>query len=385
MNREQAKELIVKYVENAATVYERQLVEQHFLKYLDHEAQLPDPADIENTNLEMWSYLQNHIAEPEKTFAVSTLWRRIAIAASFIIIVSTSIFLISKHMDNDGVIIVNAEDVLPGKNTAILRLEDGTAIQLRDEQKGVVIANAAIKYNDGSIVHIQKSAPERVANNSMLSAATPLGGTYQITLSDGTRVWLNAGSSLKFPATFTGRERRVELQGEAYFEVAKVLKPERISFIVTTDKQQVEVLGTHFNINSYIDESNTKTTLLEGSVRVSLLGEKSIANHDIATLLPNQQSVVNSTGILVKQINAEEAVAWKNGYFDFNEEKLESIMNKISRWYDVTVIYENPALKEQTFTGNISKFTKVSEVLKKLALSKVLQFKIDRRKIIVTD
>ena len=219
----------------------------------------------------------------------------------------------------------------------------------------------------------------------MLSAATPLGGTYQITLSDGTRVWLNAGSSLKFPATFTGRERRVELQGEAYFEVAKVLKPERISFIVTTDKQQVEVLGTHFNINSYIDESNTKTTLLEGSVRVSLLGEKSIANHDIATLLPNQQSVVNSTGILVKQINAEEAVAWKNGYFDFNEEKLENIMNKISRWYDVTVIYENPALKEQTFTGNISKFTKVSEVLKKLALSKVLQFKIDRRKIIVTD
>lgn len=395
MNREKALELIVKYTEHTASAAEKQLLEQYFIKYLENKDQLPDHVTIESANLDIWNNLQVHIAgSTKKPAVIIKLWQRIAVAVSLIFVLSLGLFFGVRYLNNrnERVLVVNAIDVSPGKNVARLSMEDGTTVELSEAKSGVVIAASSVKYNDGSVIGTQ--IPAALMENSMLTATTPRGGTYQITLADGTHVWLNAGSSLKFPSQFIGKERRVELSGEAYFEVAKVMiedrgmkhKTQRMPFVVVTDQQQVQVLGTHFNINSYADEANTKTTLLEGLVHVALNGGPTLNEGTNGIhLLPNQQAISTTAGIKVKQVNVEEAVAWKNGYFDFNEEKLESIMNKISRWYDVTVVYENPALKEQIFTGNISKFNNVSTVLKKIALTDVLRFKIDGKKIIVTD
>ena len=204
---------------------------------------------------------------------------------------------------------------------------------------------------------------------------TPKGGQYQVTLMDGTRVWLNAASSLHYPTVFKGSERSVQLTGEAYFEVAKNSK---MPFRVTSNGQVTEVLGTHFNINSYPDEQGTTTTLLEGSVRI--LNAKS----DAAILLkPGQQSGSDASGkIKVANVNPEQFVAWKDGKFIFTNANIESIMRQVSRWYNVEIEYKGDASKEK-FGGRTSRFTNVAELLEILELTDHVQFEIEGRRIIV--
>jgi len=211
------------------------------------------------------------------------------------------------------------------------------------------------------------------------SIATPKGGQYQIILPDGTRVWLNAASVLKYPVAFTSTARKVELTGEAYFEVAKnKAKP----FIIHTAKQEVTVLGTHFNINAYADEPNTRTSLLEGSVKVAKL-------NDAASVMikPGQAALVGDPGsasrIQIASIDPDEAVAWKNGYFMFDSENLESILRKVARWYDVDITWQSRNSAQKEFSGTISKYSNASQVLKKLELTEAVHFKIEGRKIIV--
>lgn len=216
--------------------------------------------------------------------------------------------------------------------------------------------------------------------------ATPKGGQYQVRLPDGSKVWLNAASSLKYLASFSAwNERKVELSGEAYFEVAK---DKDHPFVVKTENQEVIVLGTHFNINSYKDEPATKTTLLEGSVRVSLLGTTSTASTINTTqkiskgkpaeiiLKPGEQATLIGNNIRVSPQNAEDAIAWKDGYFMFNNESLESVMRKISRWYNLDVVFADASIKNQTFYGRMSRFSKVSQVLKSLALTREVKFEL---------
>ncbi|MGY0036944.1 FecR family protein [Pedobacter sp. NJ-S-72] len=208
---------------------------------------------------------------------------------------------------------------------------------------------------------------------------TPKGGQYQLVLPDGTKVWLNAASSLRYPVAFQGNERKVELTGEAYFEVAK---DKTRPFEVYSNNQVVQVLGTHFNINAYSNEPFVSTTLLEGSVKVT----NSLTNAQ-KIIRPGQQSLISKdgqAGIEVKNMDLDEAVAWKNGYFMFNEEELESILKKVSRWYNVDVQYEQEELKHQLFSGTLSKYSNVSQVLKKLEMLQSIHFKIEGRKIIVT-
>jgi transmembrane sensor len=191
-------------------------------------------------------------------------------------------------------------------------------------------------------------------------------------LSDGTKVWINAESALKFPPAFTGHERTVELTGEAYFEVAgNADKP----FHVIVNGMQVQVLGTSFNVMAYPDESVVRTTLLEGAVRLTQ------GNHS-RLLQPRQQGIVNNKGITVVDADTDEAIAWKNGYFEFNRSDIRDIMRQLSRWYDTEVIYESK-VPDDEFVGKISRDAKLSQVLHILQLSNV-HFRIENRKIVVT-
>lgn len=268
-----------------------------------------------------------------------------------------------------------ANDIAPGKNTAVLTLANGKTITLSDAKNGVTINLNKLTYNDGTAV-IATGVNDGIAAG-MQSIATPRGGTYQIMLSDGTRVWLNAASELVFPANFgKSKKRTVKLSGEAYFEVAK---DKAHAFVVNTNQQHVEVLGTHFNINSYADEGAVKTTLLEGSVRVA---PHSGAPANEVVLKPNQEAVLSGTVIKVNEANIEEAMAWKGGMIMFKEENLKSIMRRVARWYNVEVDYQGD-VSDQYFGGTLYRTEKISTLLNFFERTGDVKFEISGRRITV--
>lgn len=287
-------------------------------------------------------------------------------------------------------------DIAPGKNTALITLANGKTIALSDSKSGLVIDAGKLNYNDGSPVKNQ--ATEGIEQEELLTVTTPRGGQYQITLADGTKVWLNAASSITFPAKFNGTERKVNLKGEAYFEVSKVWferragkskkdETNRLPFIVETRQQQIKVLGTHFNVNGYTDENSIKTTLIEGSVQVSAIknATDNKSNQTNAVILsPGQQAEFSKGTIQVNLVDTDNTLAWKNGKFSFKNESLQSIMKKVARWYDVDVEFENEQVMSKTFTGKVSRYDKASEVLKILEMTGGARFKIDGRKITVS-
>lgn len=268
------------------------------------------------------------------------------------------------------------KDVRPGSNKAILTLSNGSKIVLNGAQNGMIArqSNATIvKLTNGQIAYNQTVAGNAAVEYNTMT--TPRGGQYDLVLADGTRVWLNAASSITYPTVFTGNERRVTITGEAYFEVAKNKK---MPFKVNVNgREEVEVLGTHFNIMAYDNEPVIKTTLLEGSVKIN-------KDHTLGILKPGQQAVLTPKGQLsiIDEADVDQAVAWKNGQTLFNNEDIRTIMRQISRWYDVDVEYrgEMPA---RLFTGGISRESNLSEVLKVLELSKI-HFTVADSKIIVT-
>lgn len=278
-------------------------------------------------------------------------------------------------------------DIPPGSNKAFLVLANGARIDLEDtksgriaDQAGVTVqktANGALAYdgltpNAGQDAGRQPSGLNaQIAYNTL---AVPRGGQFQLTLSDGSKVWLNAASSLKYPVVFNSAERIVELSGEAYFEIAQnVEKP----FKVVTRGQVVEVLGTHFDIESYPDEENQTTTLLQGSVRVTSSSSSSI-------LKPGQKVIdrENSGRLMTAEANVEEAIAWKEGNFMFNDEQIQSMMKKLSRWYDVDVVYSS-TISHERFWGTYARAKSLNSLLKSLEETHAIHFKIEGRKIIV--
>jgi ferric-dicitrate binding protein FerR (iron transport regulator) len=229
-----------------------------------------------------------------------------------------------------------------------------------------------VKQSNGQLAYnTQNEKPTEVLYNTL---TTPRGGQYQLVLPDGSKVWLNAASAISYPTAFTGSERKVEIKGEAYFEIAKNTA---MPFIVKVNDAQVQVLGTHFNINAYSDEDAIKTTLLEGAVKVT----KDAAS---TLLKPGQQAILgrSSNEIRVQENTDLDAVlAWKNGYFSFNQTDLATIMRQIARWYDVDIVYSDK-VPERRFGGEIPRNTNAAEVLKMLEESKV-HFRIEGRKVIV--
>ncbi|WP_426326305.1 FecR family protein [Pedobacter sp. R-06] len=327
---------------------------------------------------EKWSPVLNKILavdkpirSPKRILMKSLKWA--AAAVVFIVFSFTAYLSLQKKKEH-----VFATDVAPGKNKAILTLADGKKISLSDAMNGNVAKEAGFsitKTAEGQLVY-NVAGSENVSDERLNTITTPNGGEWQIQLPDGSKVWLNAASSIQYSLNIgTAKQRVVKLDGEAYFEVAKnATHP----FIVETDKQSVEVLGTHFNINSYKDELVTKTTLLEGSVRVS---HKSTNESEI--LKPGEQSLVSISGIDVKEVNVDESIAWKNGYFMFDNERQESILRKVARWYNVEVEYADADAKNVMYYGTVSRFEKISKVLTKLEQTGQVRFDIKANKIIV--
>ena len=342
-----------------------------------------------------------------------TLWPRFAIAASVIVLLSTGLYLyVSSTSGLDP-----KNDLPAGTRGATLTLSNGRKILLSAAVKGELANEGGVRITKtaiGNLVYqVVSTDQNKEANYNILSTAN--GQMYQIILPDQSSVWLNAASSLKYPSSFRSmKSRTVELIGEAYFEIKK---DKAHPFIVKTDKQKVEVLGTHFNINSYSDEAKTTTTLFEGSVRVlyfpslrggtptSLRGgtpKQSTPQSEIASqarngveqtrnegeavvLKPGEQAVLAlDNAIEVKTANTEEALAWKNGYFRFNDENLRSIMRKIARWYNIGVTYQDYTGNEG-FTGTISRSKSINEVLNMLEKTKGTHFKIEGRRVTVME
>lgn len=258
-------------------------------------------------------------------------------------------------------------DFEPGnRNKAILILADNSSIVLDSTGAGVLSTqgNARItKSNDGQIIYNNAGASSETLYNTL---KIPNGGEYQLVLSDGSRVWLNSASTLRFPVQFSGDTREVELSGEAYFEIAKnKAKPFKVHF----NNSEVEVLGTHFNVNAYDNETRQAVTLLEGSVRVSKAPNAAI-------IKPGQQATIDPTNrIGVQQVNAEDAIAWKNGYFMFVDEDIKSIMRKLARWYDFTPEYQGNVEGEH-FAAMISRYRNISDVLKMFESTGTIKFQI---------
>jgi ferric-dicitrate binding protein FerR (iron transport regulator) len=244
--------------------------------------------------------------------------------------------------------ILLAKDLVPGANKATLQLADGTNVELDGHHSGILMGNK-IRYSDGSVL---LNTPEDQGKMMLLS--TPRGGQYQIALSDGTKVWLNAETRLRYPNKFTGQTRVVELDGEAYFEVEKMRgKP----FIVVTNKEKVEVLGTHFNVYSFPAEQQSKVSLLEGKVKVSVpVGKERV-------LVPGEQAVVHGDDLSVQQAVVEESVAWKNNEFMFNNEPLGTALTQIARWYDIDIDIA-PSVAKIRLWGSVSRMDNFDKVLK---------------------
>jgi transmembrane sensor len=402
MEKQTPQELIDKYLMGKATPEEKATLESWYLMRSENmKDMLPEPDYVELEN-EIWPVIDEQTLPGKKQVK---LWPRIigVAAAVALIVLGVYFFNAPRHPEFiSGSPLAN--DIAPGKNTAIITLIDGTVIPLSDAQTGVVVGNDKLAYSDGSSVNGRH--PELVSGSphSLLTASTPRGGTYQVILPDGTHVWLNADSKISFPAQFSGGIRKILLSGEAYFEVAK---DKAHPFVVQTDKQEVTVLGTHFNINSYNDEINVKTTLLEGSVSVTPL---SAMGRDVARdrevkgksstlsglhpslpegenriiLKPNQQSVLSgSNRIVVANVDVSEAVAWKEGNFVFRAQPLENIMRNVARWYDVEVVYADHAPKDVPLSGIVSRAKNISVVLERMEATGSVKFKVEGKKVIV--
>ncbi|TDQ11493.1 FecR family protein [Pedobacter metabolipauper] len=302
--------------------------------------------------------------------------RIIGYAASLLIIVAGALtwYISNLKPDASQTAKINNNSISVGSKKAILTLADGSTIQLHDTDTGKIAlqGNLSVMQNKGQLAYnVINNAANEYSENTM---TTPKGGEYQLVLQDGSKVWLNAASSITYPVEFNGKERRVKIQGEAYFEIAKnAAKP----FIVEANGTEVKVLGTHFNVSAYADDSFIKTTLVEGSVNVSK-GEKH------ALLKPNQQALITKTSdhIAVTNVDVEEALAWKNGYFIFNGEDIRSVMKSVSRWYDVEVEFKG-ALNGKTFGGTISRFGNIKDLLKTIELTEAIHFEIKERRVIV--
>jgi len=373
-------QLLKKYLNNSCTPEEathfmqmlqsgkeQRYVEQLIDKYLQQGSTNPDVLADEAALTRIFKKLNLGDNQPNK-HRKSLFFYLKAAAVLLLVAGITGAYYYSQNQEKELTVVKN--DASPGGNRATLTLADGQAIDLNTQQSGIVMGDG-IKYLDGSSV-LDKQANVRTSSQ-VYTLTTPQGGTYQITLPDGTNVWLNSASTLKYPSRFEGEERVVELNGEAYFEVSKQVskkaKGQKTPFKVISNLQTVEVLGTHFNINAYADERTTNTTLVEGAVRV--------LTAQTATLLkPGQQSRADTRGIRVADVDVETAIDWKNGDFIFADENLKSIMRKIARWYGVKVVYQDE-LSDDMYNAQISRNKNLSEVLHILELSKGLTFKIE--------
>ncbi|UOE46530.1 FecR domain-containing protein [Mucilaginibacter sp. SMC90] len=307
-------------------------------------------------------------------------------AAAILVFALAGLFVANKYFKVKGTtpyeLSGNQNEIKPGSNKAVLTLADGKQIKLDSSRKGRLFTlNNVTADNDVDSSIIYKKNTSAITRSPQVYniISTPQGGKYQLILADGTKVWLNAGTTIRFPIDFRNGDRVVELSGEAYFEVAHdASRP----FKVTSAGQVVQVLGTHFNINAYADNGVVKTTLLQGRVKVYGKDQPSSAVASALIIKPNEQAVFKGDQFFKVAVDAEEFVAWKRGVILFRDADIHDVMRKISRWYDVEVVYQGQMSKD-TYSGEISRNAAFSEVLKILKLDDI-NVKVSGRKLIVS-
>lgn len=371
--------LTKKYNSGECTPEEIALLENWYLQWKPDGIKI-DVKEITEASEMVWSRLPVHqqdaspVAEPPSRMI--PLFRKLAVAASLLVFLGLAFYFY--QVKNTAPETISASnDIAPGGNKAILTLSNGKKVVLDSSVNGELMKQAGItitKTKDGELIYTaDKNAADKLVYNTI---ETPKGGQYTVVLPDGSRVWINAASKLVYPVRFAGNERRVDLAGEAYFEV---VHNRSMPFKVKTAAQQVEVLGTHFNVNSYPDEPSIKTTLLEGAVRIAVDGQLNSER----TLKPGEQSVLTDKHLSILAVNTEEAVAWKNGDFVFENQTLPEVMRKISRWYDVEIDYQQAANPQETFSGTVSRSRNLSAVLKMLEETTRFRFRIKGNNITV--
>jgi len=313
------------------------------------------------------------------------LWRYLIAASALTVTAGLTLWSLNRHQSHPTptiAVVPVSNDVQPGGNKAILTLADGHTIDLDSSANGVLASqgNTFVAKLDGQLAY-NKAASEAPATPTYNLLTTPRAGQFTLILPDGSHVWLNNASSLRYPVWFTGNTREVELTGEAYFEVAKdAAHPFRVHIhnsLAGADGGTIEVLGTSFNIMAYSDETAERATLVDGSIRYS-------HGNNSALLKPAEQSVLDARGDLktVHHVNVDEITAWKNGYFHFDHSSLESTMRQLARWYDITVEYQG-TIPPQEFMGKIQRNMSLSTVLKGLE-GENIHFKLVGKKVMVT-
>jgi ferric-dicitrate binding protein FerR (iron transport regulator) len=389
MDQKEFYTILRKYREGIATPEEIAFLEAYYDLFEVEENVLDGMEDKAKAQLKYTIKvgLSEQIAAEERKSSSKVIWiKKWAAAAAALLFIGFASYFFTKQTTTNPTNKTEEQvaklDIPPGGNKAVLTLADGSSIILNDKENGLITQDAGaeiVKTKDGQIVYRSKQSAQNAALNMI---STPRGGQYQLTLADGTKVWLNASSSIKFPTVFTGAERKVEITGEVYFEVAKNKK---MPFKVSSAHQIIEVLGTHFNINTYDDESADKTTLLEGSVKIHKLNIEGKEENISTILKPGQEAILaaNAKNFKVSAADEEAAVAWKNGYFKFNRYNIQTIMRQVSRWYNVDVEYRGK-ISEDLFVGKINRSENVSEVLRILQLSKI-NTTIKGDKIIITN
>ncbi|MDB5159604.1 MAG: hypothetical protein JWR50_4311 [Mucilaginibacter sp.] len=381
IDKQYFREMLVRYRKGIASAEEIQLLESFYdlfdvndeLITEDNEAMFRDIQQRMKHNLD--ARIDNEAIKPNRV-VYRRLLLRLSAAAALLLLIGGSIWFFHKPIDQAAMDLKAKNSIGPGGNRATLQLANGSKIDLSTANNGVIAKQAGIsihKNAQGLIVYTIDANDNTSGLTGQNTISTPKGGQYQVVLPDGTQVTLNAASSITYPVVFSGGERLVQLTGEAYFEVAKdKLHP----FKVNSGLQTVTVLGTHFNINAYDNETTVKTTLLEGSVDVT-------AGSAETKITPGQQAILSPNGQFSKKsVDLDKEVAWKNGLFSFDGDDLKTIMRQVARWYDVDVSYSGN-LPDEKFYGEITRSSRLADVLRIMELNNI-HFDIDGRHLTAT-
>lgn len=377
----QQAQFILRYLRNELTTQEKIALDAWLAESVNNQTLFEELTDEVLLKKELaffneiskdtaWQKLEARLKEPAKVIHLKPRRRRWYVAAAVIALLG--IFVVyqfdfqKKEQMEVAQTSLQKNDIAPGGNVATLTLADGSTISLDSANTGSLAQqgqSTIIKLEDGQLVYEQDDHNLTTVAIQYNTVSTPRGGQYQLVLADSSKVWLNAESSIRFPVSFTGEERNVEITGEAYFEVAhNASKPFKVKNV--PKNIEVEVLGTHFNMNTYDDEASLKIMLLEGSVRVSKVGYTTSK-----VIKPGEQAQVFPSNIkIVTNVDIENVIAWKNGYFLLSGTSLESLMKQISRWYDVDVFYEGK-LPEKKFGGSINRNVRLTTVLEALKVN----------------
>jgi len=370
MNDETLLDLIERISNNIASDADLSTYNAWCESFQEKGEQIPDFHQLQS---KMFVHINQEIDKHRET-KIRLFYRIAAVAASIIFVLFIgSYFLL--HKESDQKIAKNDNyGIAPGSNRLVLILGNGKKIDLNKAKNGQLAMQgqtAITKVNNGQIVYSASNiSNEDVQYNTVLA---PRGGQGSLILADGTQVWLNASSSIKFPASFRGNQRLVTVTGEVAF---KVFHNAKMPFRVIAAKQLTEDIGTEFNINAYPDEPVIKTTLLEGAVKVRATGKSTL-------LKPGQESDLNNNQLTIQEGDVQTAFAWKNGYLWFNNENIESVMRQVSRWYDIDVVYQGKITKDR-FNGKISRYKNINQVLHMLEYSGSVHFKVQGRRIEVS-